>query len=76
MYLGTNTNNETIYTDHYSAALGRSLSHPRGVVAVTRHQYRCETCGHTHGFTEQALEPFYCGACQTLVAITTEGRTP
>ena len=76
MYLGIITQTETQYTDSYVSSLGRSLSRPRGVVAVTRHQYRCETCGHHYGFTEQAMEPFYCGACQTLIAITPEGPTP
>ena len=70
MYLGTKMSAETIYADHYSAALGRSLSRPRGIVAVIRHQYQCDACGHHYGFTEQAMEPFYCRACQTLITLT------
>ena len=31
-----------------------------GLIEITRHQYRCETCGHRYDFPVRAEEAFYC----------------
>ena len=69
MYLGPTVEIIPLWVPEYRPALG-TLWHRQGTTTRTLEQYRCDHCGHVHAVLGRAAEPFYCAACQRLVAAT------
>jgi hypothetical protein len=75
MYHGTETKTEKRYVSYYNHLLSFNPNRERVVYEpVTRHMYTCDACGKRYAFTEQAVEEFYCGECNTLIGIAEQGK--